>query len=88
MVHVIADLFAGMPDEKPANSDPLMAPHGVYPCAGDDEWCAIAVEDDAANAENGTMGKETTHVLPGPDAESRYSPITLTMTRSLVIGLS
>jgi len=23
------------------------APQGVYPCAGDDEWCAIAVEDDA-----------------------------------------
>jgi benzylsuccinate CoA-transferase BbsF subunit len=23
------------------------APHGVYPCAGDDQWCAIAVLDDA-----------------------------------------
>ncbi len=23
------------------------APQGAYPCAGDDEWCAIAVEDDA-----------------------------------------
>lgn len=23
------------------------APHGVYPCAGDDEWVAIAVENDA-----------------------------------------
>ena len=23
------------------------APQGVYPCAGDDEWCAIAVENDA-----------------------------------------
>jgi benzylsuccinate CoA-transferase BbsF subunit len=22
-------------------------PHGVYPCAGDDRWCAIAVTDDA-----------------------------------------
>jgi crotonobetainyl-CoA:carnitine CoA-transferase CaiB-like acyl-CoA transferase len=22
------------------------APHGVYPCAGDDQWCAIAVQDD------------------------------------------
>lgn len=22
------------------------APHGVYPCAGDDAWCAIAVESD------------------------------------------
>jgi crotonobetainyl-CoA:carnitine CoA-transferase CaiB-like acyl-CoA transferase len=24
------------------------APHGVYPCAGADRWCAIAVVDDAA----------------------------------------
>ena len=23
-----------------------MAPHGCYPCAGDDRWCALAVEDD------------------------------------------
>ena len=28
------------------NRDPGMAPHGVYPCAGDDQWCAIAVVDD------------------------------------------
>jgi benzylsuccinate CoA-transferase BbsF subunit len=25
------------------NSDPAAAPHGVYPCRGDDEWVAIAV---------------------------------------------
>jgi benzylsuccinate CoA-transferase BbsF subunit len=24
------------------NRDPYMAPHGVYPCAGDDSWIAIA----------------------------------------------
>jgi crotonobetainyl-CoA:carnitine CoA-transferase CaiB-like acyl-CoA transferase len=29
------------------NASPDMAPHGCYPCAGDDRWCAIAVEDDA-----------------------------------------
>jgi benzylsuccinate CoA-transferase BbsF subunit len=28
------------------NRAPNMAPHGVYPCAGDDNWCAIAVEND------------------------------------------
>ncbi|MBM3940085.1 MAG: CoA transferase [SAR202 cluster bacterium] len=32
---------------REANADPGMAPHGVYPCAGDDRWCAIACEDDA-----------------------------------------
>ncbi len=28
------------------NTDPHMAPHGVYPCAGDDEWVAIACRHD------------------------------------------
>jgi crotonobetainyl-CoA:carnitine CoA-transferase CaiB-like acyl-CoA transferase len=26
---------------------PPMAPHGIYPCAGDDEWVAIACRDEA-----------------------------------------
>lgn len=29
------------------NRHPLHAPHAVYPAAGDDEWIAIAAEDDA-----------------------------------------
>lgn len=29
------------------NGAPGCAPHAVYPCAGDDQWCAIAVETDA-----------------------------------------
>jgi benzylsuccinate CoA-transferase BbsF subunit len=29
------------------NTSPPMAPHGVYPCAGDDAWVAIACRDDA-----------------------------------------
>ena len=28
------------------NRHPRMAPHGVYPCAGDDAWVAIACRDD------------------------------------------
>jgi benzylsuccinate CoA-transferase BbsF subunit len=28
------------------NSSPDAAPHGVYPCLGDDRWCAIAVATD------------------------------------------
>ncbi len=28
------------------NADPQMAPHGVYPCAGNDRWCAIVCETD------------------------------------------
>ena len=29
------------------NADPAMAPHGCYPCAGEDRWIVIAVSDDA-----------------------------------------
>jgi crotonobetainyl-CoA:carnitine CoA-transferase CaiB-like acyl-CoA transferase len=28
------------------NRDPHAAPHGIYPCTGDEEWCAISVFDD------------------------------------------
>ena len=28
--------------------DPDMAPHGVYPAAGEDRWVAVACQDDAA----------------------------------------
>ncbi|WP_077034893.1 CaiB/BaiF CoA-transferase family protein [Pelomonas sp. KK5] len=27
------------------NADEFEAPHGVFPCAGDDEWCVVAVRD-------------------------------------------
>jgi crotonobetainyl-CoA:carnitine CoA-transferase CaiB-like acyl-CoA transferase len=33
--------------DRVANTDPQMAPHGVYPADGDDEWVAIAARDDA-----------------------------------------
>ena len=36
----------GAPPERDGNRDPHMAPHGVYPCAGDDRWLAIAVCND------------------------------------------
>ena len=29
------------------NADPVMAPHGCYPCAGQDRWIVIAVSDDS-----------------------------------------
>jgi crotonobetainyl-CoA:carnitine CoA-transferase CaiB-like acyl-CoA transferase len=36
------------PDTPPGNRspEPPMAPHGAYPCAGDDEWIALACRDD------------------------------------------
>ncbi|MGD9751073.1 MAG: CoA transferase [Acidimicrobiia bacterium] len=38
---------AGEAFTRMGNDDPAMAPHGVYPCAGDDRWVAIACQDDA-----------------------------------------
>ncbi len=32
--------------ERAANRSPCAAPHGAYPCAGEDRWCAIAVRTD------------------------------------------
>jgi benzylsuccinate CoA-transferase BbsF subunit len=37
---------AAMP-RRAGNDHPVAAPHDVYPCAGDDQWCAIAVETEA-----------------------------------------
>jgi benzylsuccinate CoA-transferase BbsF subunit len=38
----------GEPDRAPrGNFHPAMAPHGIYPTAGDDRWISLAVEDDA-----------------------------------------
>jgi crotonobetainyl-CoA:carnitine CoA-transferase CaiB-like acyl-CoA transferase len=31
---------------RPGNRDANYSPHGVFPTHGEDEWCAIAVEDD------------------------------------------
>lgn len=36
----------GVVQDRLGNSDPYMSPHGVFPCAGDDKWIAIACRDD------------------------------------------
>ena len=39
---------AGIPSlSSDGNRHPRMAPHGAYPCAGTDQWIAIACRDDA-----------------------------------------
>ena len=37
---------SGTSARRNGNVDPDCVPHDAYPCAGDDEWCAIAVETD------------------------------------------
>ena len=38
---------SGRMPRRAGNDAPNAAPHDAYPCAGTDEWCAIAVETDA-----------------------------------------
>ncbi len=37
---------AGIPVARKGNDMPYAAPHGVYPCAGEDRWITISVNDD------------------------------------------
>jgi crotonobetainyl-CoA:carnitine CoA-transferase CaiB-like acyl-CoA transferase len=37
----------GKDARRAGNESPTAAPHDAYPCRGDDQWCAIAVETDA-----------------------------------------
>ena len=39
--------LGGRVPRRAGNESPTAAPHDAYPCAGEDEWCAIAVESDA-----------------------------------------
>jgi crotonobetainyl-CoA:carnitine CoA-transferase CaiB-like acyl-CoA transferase len=42
---------------RDGNRSETMAPHGAYPCSGDDQWCAIAVgTDEQWDALRHTMG--------------------------------
>ncbi len=52
----------------PGNTDPYCAPAGVYPCAGDDEWCVVTVHED-------TQWQALCEVLdhPGLAAEERFA---------------
>jgi benzylsuccinate CoA-transferase BbsF subunit len=58
----------GRTESRRGNEDEMMAPHGVYPAAGDDRWVAIAVRhDDDWRALCGTMGRSD---LAGDDQHS------------------
>ena len=44
---LLAYAFNGERTRRIGNRHPAMAPHGCYPCAGQDQWVTIAVRDDA-----------------------------------------
>ncbi len=46
MPAILEYVSSGREPERIGNSSPYAAPHGVYPCKGDDRWCTVAVSDD------------------------------------------
>jgi benzylsuccinate CoA-transferase BbsF subunit len=60
----------GITQTRAGNRHPTAAPHGVYPCRGDDRWLAIAVfRDDQWNALVDVMGS------PAWAHETRFSTL-------------
>jgi crotonobetainyl-CoA:carnitine CoA-transferase CaiB-like acyl-CoA transferase len=52
---------AGTEPHRAGNAHPVMAPHGVYPAAGEDRWIAVAVDGGAQRAAlAGVIGGEPT----------------------------
>jgi crotonobetainyl-CoA:carnitine CoA-transferase CaiB-like acyl-CoA transferase len=62
------------------NRSPLGAPWGVYPCAGDDQWCVITVRDDAewkalaASAGHSEWGTDPGFATPA-DRQARHDAL-------------
>jgi crotonobetainyl-CoA:carnitine CoA-transferase CaiB-like acyl-CoA transferase len=50
MGDLLVEMQLGTPPQRIGNRDPLVAPQGVYPCAGEEQWIAISVTDDEAFA--------------------------------------
>ncbi|MFD7433082.1 CaiB/BaiF CoA transferase family protein [Streptomyces sp. NPDC059861] len=57
---------AGLPTGRSGNEDTVAAPHGVYPCAGEDRWCALSITtDDHWTALTETLGHPGWASRPG-----------------------
>ncbi|MDE0053458.1 MAG: CoA transferase [Gammaproteobacteria bacterium] len=62
----LVDRQLGNPLERLANGHPEMAPHGVYPSAGEDQWIAIACRDDGE-------WRALCSVVPGLDPDADFA---------------
>lgn len=68
---VLGYLVNGEILERNGNRLPYAAPHGVYPCKGDDRWCAVGVfTDEEWQAFAGVLGK------PEWSTEGRFATLT------------
>ena len=58
------------------NADPVMAPHGIYPSAGDDQWVAIACRDDSDwRALAAVLGRDDLTDLPAGERRARAAEL-------------
>ena len=67
--------FTGTNARRQGNYSPTSFPHDAYPCTGDDQWCAIAVESD-------TQWQALRTALGDPDWAASPSLDTLSGRRS------
>src|SRR5262249_13095062 len=60
---------SGRQPRRAGNDEPGAAPHDAYPCAGTDQWCAIAVENDEQwRALRAVLGNPTWAMAPELDS--------------------
>jgi crotonobetainyl-CoA:carnitine CoA-transferase CaiB-like acyl-CoA transferase len=58
------------------NADSVMAPHGIYPSAGDDQWVAVACRDDTDwKALAGLIGRPDLAGLSGEERRQRQAEL-------------
>ena len=61
---------------RAGNTDPHMAPHGVYPSSGDDRWVAVACRDDADwRALAGLLGRDDLADLSTAERLARHDEL-------------
>jgi crotonobetainyl-CoA:carnitine CoA-transferase CaiB-like acyl-CoA transferase len=68
---------AGQAPHRIGNAHEIMAPHGVYPSAGEDRWISIAVANDAE--------WQTLATLIGLDTDSRFATAQLRRTNGAAL---
>ena len=67
----LAWALEGEAPQRMGNRDPLMAPHGAFRCAGEDEWVTLAC---ACDEEWRALAAA---IEPGLEADSRFAPAAL-----------
>ncbi len=60
--------FNGTQAERIGNRDPLMSPHGCFPCEGEDEWVTLACADDV-------QWQALCRVIPGLSDDPRFASL-------------